>query len=58
MKRALFKQSDMTRAFKCAREAGYDDVRVDVSPDGTMSVIVGSAAKVAGRRNSFDELMS
>lgn len=51
-----FRQMDVTRALRGARAAGYDDVRVVLGPDGTMSILTGKLAE-NGARNSFDELM-
>lgn len=41
---ARFRQADLKRALKAARESGYDDVRVKIGAGGEMEVIVGKAA--------------
>jgi hypothetical protein len=38
----LFKESDVTRAVKAVRKAGLDVTRVEISPDGKITVIVKS----------------
>jgi hypothetical protein len=41
---ARFRQSDVTRALKAAKSAGFGDVRVRIGADGQIEVIVGKAA--------------
>ena len=42
---SIFRQSDITRAIRAARAAGVENVRVDISRDGTtISIIVGGEA--------------
>jgi hypothetical protein len=55
--RAKFRQVDVTRALKGAAAAGYDDARVEITPEGCVVVIVGKAAAAPAHRNSFDELL-
>lgn len=43
---ATFKQSDITRAVKAAKAAGLDVARIEVQPDGTISVIAGDETKI------------
>lgn len=42
-----FRQGDMTKALKALRDAGWVEGRVEVTPDGTLAVVVGKAADPA-----------
>lgn len=42
--RALVKQADLTRAFKAARDGGFESVRVIARIDGSIEIIAGNAA--------------
>lgn len=42
--RQTFKQADMTKAIKAAQKAGLAIARVEISADGTITVIAGKAA--------------
>ena len=53
---ARIRQADLTRALKAAKAAGFDDVRVDITPAGTLSVLTGELAKPGGERNPWDEV--
>jgi hypothetical protein len=46
---SIFRQSDVTRAIRAARAAGVENVRVDITKDGKISIIVGAAAKQAAQ---------
>jgi hypothetical protein len=37
-----WRQSDLKRAIAAAQQAGLDDYRVEITPDGTISIIVGA----------------
>ena len=39
-----FRYSELTRAIKAAKAAGVDDFKVNIDPDGTISLIVGQSA--------------
>jgi hypothetical protein len=41
---ARFRQADLKRALKAAKDCGYDDVRVRIGIGGEIEVIVGKAA--------------
>lgn len=41
---ARFRQADISRALNAARKSGFDQVRVRISVDGGLELIVGSAA--------------
>ena len=43
---SLFKQSDITRALEAARDAGYEQVRVEVDTEGKKIVIIASQADI------------
>jgi hypothetical protein len=51
---ARIRQADLTRALKAAKAAGFDDVRVDITPAGTLSVLTGKLAETA-EPNPWDE---
>jgi hypothetical protein len=38
----IFRQSDVTRALKAARKAGFERVRVEVDTDGRIVLIAGN----------------
>ena len=59
MSRSLprFSQTDATRATRAAMKAGVRDFRIDIAPDGTISIIVGSSARLPARPNSCDDLL-
>jgi len=44
---ARFRQSDLARALKAAKSVGFENVRVCISVDGALQVIVGKAANDA-----------
>jgi len=52
--RATFKQSDLERALKAIRKAGYPSARVVIEPGRT--TIVAGPAEGSDRPNSCDEL--
>jgi hypothetical protein len=45
--KARWRQSDLKRAIAAAEKAGLQAYRVDVSPDGTISIIVGAPEETA-----------
>lgn len=51
---APLRQSDLTRYAKALRAAGVEAFRVDVKPDGTVSIIAGSADKIGEAANDWD----
>ena len=55
--RAILKQSELTRYAKAMRAAGYDQFRVDVKPDGTVSIITGTIDETTGP-NPCDRLLT
>jgi hypothetical protein len=52
-----FQQRDITRALRGARAAGYEDVRIEIRPDGTMIITTGMMAEAGPRRNPFDDVL-
>jgi len=42
-----WRQSEVKRALTAARQAGLESYRVEVTPDGTISIIVGMPADTA-----------
>jgi hypothetical protein len=53
---ALLKQSELTRYAKALRVAGVAEWRIDVKPDGTVSIIAGKADGLNGP-NPCDRLL-
>lgn len=56
---ARFKQSDVTRAFKAARGAGFSRVRVRIDVDGSLVVDADDAAEPLApvRQNPLDRIL-
>lgn len=50
-------QGDLDRAFAAVTKANVRDYRVTIEPDGTISVIVGTAARTPAKANSCDDLL-
>jgi hypothetical protein len=42
--RKSWREADLTRAIRAAEKAGLQSYRVEVAPDGTISIVVGIAA--------------
>jgi hypothetical protein len=55
-----FRQTDVTRALRAARAAGFEHVRVEIDKDGKIAIVAGNGVdrpdEVAGE-NSFDQWM-
>ena len=51
-----FRRSDVTRAVKAVAAAGVRILRVEIDPDGRISIITGTANDnhVAGSNNEWD----
>jgi hypothetical protein len=54
---AHWREADVKRALNAAEKARLRSYRVDIAPDGTISIVVGSPVKPAGRGNSCDDLL-
>lgn len=54
---ARFHEADLKRALVATAKSGLRDYRVNVLPDGTISIIVGAAARQSARGNSCDDLL-
>ncbi len=54
--KAIVKQSDLTRYAKAMRAAGYEDFRVDIEPDGKVSIVTGKTDDES-RPNPCDRLL-
>jgi hypothetical protein len=53
-----FRQSDITRALKAARAAGFKNVRVEIEQNGTLVVIADDRVQTTARdRNEWDEVL-
>lgn len=46
-RKARWKQADLKRAIGAAEQAGLDNYRVEVAPDGTITIVVGDPANTA-----------
>ncbi len=55
---ATWREADVKRALAAAEKARLRAYRVDIAPDGTISIIVGAPNKTAVRGNSCDDLLS
>lgn len=55
---AHWREADVKRALAAAEKARIRSYRVDITPDGTISIVVGAAAKSPTRGNSCDDLLS
>lgn len=54
---ARFKESDVTRALKGARKAGFTHVRVALDPFGNIVVDASQEPNIATRNNPLDRLL-
>ena len=52
-----FTQADVVRVLRATDKLGIRDVRIEFEPDGRMIVVIGPAAAVSSRPNSFDALL-
>jgi hypothetical protein len=52
---ARFKQADLTRALKAVTAARIDVARIDISPDGTISIFPETSPPTAWGENGWDE---
>jgi hypothetical protein len=52
---ATFKETDLTRALRAARKAGFDVDRVEVGRDGRIVLVLKNGDKVLTERNEWDE---
>lgn len=43
--RKAWRQSDITRAIKAAEDAGLQSYRIEIAPDGTITIVVGAIAE-------------
>lgn len=54
---AHWREADVKRALNAAEKARLRSYRVDIAPDGTISIVVGAVSKPA-RGNSCDDLIN
>ena len=54
--KARWRQSDIKRAIAAAKQAGLETYRVEIAPDGTISIIVGAPSDTADP-HSHDDLL-
>jgi hypothetical protein len=55
-----FRQTDVTRALRAARRAGFEHVRVEIDRDGKIAIVAGATVdkpEVASNLNPLDEWM-
>jgi hypothetical protein len=55
---AHWHEADLKRAHVATAKAGVRNYRVVIDPNGTISIIVGQAAKAPAQGNSCDDLLS
>lgn len=53
-KHARFKQGDVTRALKAANSAGLKVSRVDIEPDGKLSILISDGSRIDPPATPFD----
>lgn len=46
-----WRDADLKRALGAAEKAGLGSYRVEIAPDGTISIIVGAPEETAGKRD-------
>lgn len=51
---ARFKQSDITKALKAAKAAGFDSPVIRIAVDGKIEILTGRAANDAPKPTEFD----
>ena len=58
--RATITQAEIRRCLKAARDAGYDEARVEIDrPDGTkLTVVAGKASEATGTGDNIDRLIA
>ena len=58
--RATVTQAEIRRCLKAARDAGYDEARVEIDrPDGTkLTVVAGKASEAADTGDNIDRLIA
>lgn len=55
--RAHWRQSDVRRAIGAAQQAGLSVYRVEICPDGTISIVVGEASETAADPDALGDLV-
>lgn len=54
---ASFREADLKRAIAATAKAGVRHYRVDIQPNGVISVVIGAAATAPASANSCDDLL-
>jgi hypothetical protein len=54
----LFRKTDITRALRAALAAGIQSPRIEISPNGTISIIPGEHPRDNCAANPLDQWMS
>ena len=59
MPKATVTQAEIRRCLKAARDAGYDEARVEIDkPDGTkLTVVAGKASEAADTGDDIDRMI-
>ncbi len=57
MRRSPITEVELARYLKALRRAGFDSGRVEISPDGKISVIAGEGEPEPTGANDFDRLI-
>lgn len=55
-KKGTWRERDLKRAIDIAQEAGLESYRVEIAPDGTISIIVGSPSDTSAP-DPYDDLL-
>jgi hypothetical protein len=53
--RARWRQSDVKRLVAAAEQAGLQSYRIEIAPDGTLSIIVGAPEETAANDKSYPD---
>ena len=54
---AHFTRASLRRVMEGVRAAGVRNYRIDISPDGTISIVIGETAAISVRGNSCDDIL-
>lgn len=56
-RKGRWRQSDVKRAIAAAEQAGLESYRVEIAPDGTLSIIVGAPEETADPGRCGDDVL-
>lgn len=56
-RKARWRQADVKRAIDAAKAAGLDSYRVEIAPDGTITIVVPAPPEAAACPESWSDLL-